>query len=234
MLQVDNVDSYYGQFQALHQVSLRADAGEVVVILGPNGHGKSTLLKTICGLVKPATGSITFNGKTIHKRSTEDIVDLGLVYVPEERNLFPYMTILENLKLGSYSKKARVKEKKNLERVFTLFPRLKEMQKRHAGTLSGGEARMLAIGRGMMSAATLLTLDEPSFGLSPLLREEVFARISDIKKSGVTLLIVEQSTPQAAQLADRIYIMEDGRITFDGSRQEVFESAHLRKAFLGI
>jgi len=234
MLEVDKISTFYGEFQALEEVSLKVSDGELVVIFGPNGHGKSTLLKTICGLLTPASGSIKFNGEEITKLSTLRLVEMGIVCIAEERHLFPQMTVLENLKLGAYNTNARPKEAENLDYVFQLFPRLKEWRKRQAQTLSGGEARMLAIGRGLMSDAKFLAIDEPSFGLAPHLRTDVFKKISEINKGGISILLVEQSVAQASELADRVYLMEDGRIVFEGGKEEALSNEHVKEVFLGI
>lgn len=234
MLEVDRIDTFYGEFQVLRKVSIKVKEGELIVLLGPNGHGKSTLLKTICGLLTPTSGSIRFNGKEISKLSTERIVEMGITYVAEERHLFPFMTVMKNLKLGAYNKNAQQKEKENLEYVFQLFPRLKERAEQFASTLSGGEARMLAMGRGLMSGAKLLALDEPSFGLAPNLRMDVFRIIREINEGGMSLILVEQSIPQVYDLADRIYLMEEGVISFGGDKQEALSEERLREAFLGI
>ena len=234
MLEVDKINAYYGDFQALYDVSLKADEGRLVALFGPNGHGKSTLLKTICGLLKPASGSIRYNGVDITRLSIEKIVEMGVVYIAEDRHLFPEMTVLENLKMGAVNKNAHNKEKENLEYVINLFPKLKTLQKNIASTLSGGEARMVAIGRGLMSNALFLALDEPSLGLSPKLRIDVFERIKEIKNRGVNILLVEQSTADIADMADSLYLMEDGRIVFEGGKEEALSDEHLRKVFLGI
>jgi branched-chain amino acid transport system ATP-binding protein len=203
-------------------------------MLGPNGHGKSTLLKSICGLVDNATGTITYQGADINGLATEKIVNMGLIYIAENRELFPHMTVMENLKMGAYSKNARSHEKENLERVFTLFPRLKERTKQHASTMSGGEAKMLAVARGLMSNADFLCIDEPSLGLQPSLRHEIFSNIKQINEQGKTVLMVEQNIPQIAELADRIYVMEEGRISFEGNKDEAFSNEHLKEIFLGM
>lgn len=234
MLEVDKINSFYGEFQALHEVSLKVNDGELVVVFGPNGHGKSTLLKTICGLLTATSGSIKFNGEQINGLPTEKIVEMGVVYIAEERHLFPEMTVLENLKLGAYNPNARPKEKENFDYVFQLFPKLKEWRKRSASTLSGGEARMLAIGRGLMSNARFLALDEPSFGLAPNLRIDVFNKIKDIKESGISVLLVEQNVTEASKFADRIYLIEDGRIVFEGKKEEALNNEHVKEVFLGI
>jgi branched-chain amino acid transport system ATP-binding protein len=234
MLNVTNLNTYYGQSHVLRNVSVSVNQSEVVVLLGPNGHGKSTLLKSICGLVDNTKGRITYRGRDINGMPAEKIVNMGITYVAENRELFPYMTVLDNLKLGAYSKNARADAKKNLERVFELFPRLMDRQKQFASTLSGGEARMLAVARGLMSNADFLCIDEPSLGLQPSLRLEVFSTVKEINKQGKTVFLVEQNIPQIAELADRIYVMEEGRISFEGSKNEALSSEHLKKIFLGM
>ena len=234
MLNVNNLDAYYGESHVLKDVSIEVNHGEVVVILGPNGHGKSTLLKSICGLVDKMKGKIISQNQDISGLSTEKLVDLGVIYISENRELFPYMTVLENLKLGAYSKNARAHEKENLERVFALFPRLVERQKQTASTMSGGEARMLAVARGLMSNADFLCIDEPSLGLQPSLRHEIFSTIKQINEQGKTVLLVEQNIPQIAELADRIYVMEEGKISFEGDKDEALSNEHLKEIFLGM
>jgi len=203
-------------------------------MLGPNGHGKSTLLKSICGLVDQTEGKITYQDKEINGLETDKIVNLGITYIAENRELFPYMTVLENLKLGAYSKNARAHEKKNLEWVFDLFPRLVDRKKQFASTMSGGEARMLAVARGLMSNADFLCVDEPSLGLQPSLRHEIFSIIKQINEQGKTVLLVEQNIPQIAKLADRIYVMEEGKISFEGNKDEALNNEHLKEVFLGM
>jgi branched-chain amino acid transport system ATP-binding protein len=234
MLSVEGLNTYYGQSHVLKDVSISVEQGQVVVILGPNGHGKSTLLKSICGLVDNAKGKIIYQGEDINGIATENIVNLGLIYIAENRELFPYMTVLENLKLGAYSKNARAHEKKNMAWVFDLFPRLVERRKQFASTMSGGEARMLAVARGLMSNADFLCIDEPSLGLQPSLRHEIFSTIKQVSDQGKTVLLVEQNIPQIAELADRIYVMEEGQITFEGDKDEALSNEHLREIFLGM
>jgi branched-chain amino acid transport system ATP-binding protein len=236
MLEVHQVSSFYGDFQALKEVSLKIEDGELVLLFGPNGHGKSTLLKTICGLINPSSGYIKFNESIINKLSTEEIVELGIVYIAEERHLFPEMTVLENLKLGAYNRNARKKESERLEYVFHLFPKLKAWNNKIASTLSGGEARMLSIGRGLMSAAKFLAIDEPSFGLAPNLRVDVFDKIAEINKSGTSIILVEQNSTQATDLlpVDKIFLLEDGRIVFEGDKKAALNNEHVKEVFLGI
>lgn len=234
MLEVNNLNFFYGEFQALHDISLKVANQELVVVFGPNGHGKSTLLKTICGLQPAASGTIIFDGKDITRFRAIKLVEMGLVYIAEDRHLFPQMSVLENLKMGAYNTKARAKEQENMEYVFALFPRLKERLHKQAQTLSGGEARMLAIGRGLMSNARLLAIDEPSLGLAPNLREEVFKTIYEINKAGLTVLMVEQNVLEASDYAEKIYLVEDGRIVFEGNKDQALRQEHVKEVFLGI
>jgi len=234
MLEVNKINSFYGEFQVLYDVSLSVSDGEFVVAFGPNGHGKSTLLKTICGLHTVASGSIKYNGEEMSKLDSSKVVQMGLVYVAEDRHLFPEMTVLENLKLGSFNINARTKEAENLQYVLELFPRLKERIDKPARTLSGGEARMLAIGRGLMSNANFLAIDEPSLGLAPNLRIDVFEKISEINKGrGITILMVEQDVTEASTYSDKNYLVEDGRIVFEGDREEIMKNEHIKAVFLG-
>lgn len=234
MLKVNNIDFSYGEVQVLSNVSVTVNDGEFVALFGPNGHGKSTLLKVICGLLLPAAGSVVYNDVVVNKLPIQKIVDMGLVYIAEDRHLFPDMTVFENLKMGAYPKSARAKENDNLAFVFHLFPKLEILRNRIASSLSGGEARMLAIGRGLMSNARFLAIDEPSFGLAPNLRMDVFKAINEVREKGVSILLVEQSTSIAINYADRVYIIEDGHITFEGDREKVLRDEHLMKVFLGV
>ena len=234
MLKVEDLNAFYGQAHVLRDVSISVAPGQVVVILGPNGHGKSTLLKSICGLVEKTKGRILYNDQNIHGMATEKIVNRGLIYIAENRELFPYQTVLDNLKLGAYSKNARDYEKQNLQQVFKLFPRLVERRKQLAHTMSGGEARMLAVARGLMSNADFLCIDEPSLGLQPSLRHEIFATIKRINEQGKTILLVEQNIPQITTLAHRVYVMEEGRMTFEGSTEEALGKEDLKEIFLGM
>ena len=233
MLEVVGLNSFYGEFQILHDISLTVGDGEFVAILGPNGHGKSTLLKTICGLHKQASGSIKFNGMELMPLPAEKLVEMGIVYVPEDRHLFSYLSVMDNLRLGAYTSGAHLNEAENLDYVLNLFPGLRERIKSHAETLSGGEGRMLAIARGLMSAPKFLALDEPSFGLAPKLKDEVFQTIGEINKAGKSILLVEQDATKAAN-ADRIYVMEDGRIVLEGTGKEVINNERVREVFLGV
>ena len=234
MLTVTDLNAYYGEFHVLKDVSIEVEKGQVAVILGPNGHGKSTLLKAICGLAERMEGSIVYDGREIVGQPAEKLVNEGVVYIAENRELFPEMTVLENLKLGAYSKNARPHEKRNLEKVFDLFPRLSERVNQLASTMSGGEARMLAIARGLMANADFLCVDEPSLGLQPNLRVEVFNIIQEINRQGMTILLVEQNIPQITEMADRIYVLEEGAITFSGSKDDALGDEHLKEIFLGM
>lgn len=234
MLKVNSLNTYYGESHVLRDISISVNQSEVVVMLGPNGHGKSTLLKSICGLVDQTKGNITYKDKDINGLATDKIVNLGITYIAENRELFPYMTVLENLKLGAYSKNARAHEKENLAWVFDLFPRLVDRKKQLASTMSGGEARMLAVARGLMSNADFLCVDEPSLGLQPSLRHEIFSIIRQINEQGKTVLLVEQNIPQIAELADRIYVLEEGKISFEGNKDDALNNEHLKEVFLGM
>lgn len=234
MLEIKDLSTYYGELRAISDISLTVGKGDFIAIIGPNGHGKSTFLKTICGLLKPKTGSVKFEEKEIVGLPTYEIVEMGLVYVAEERHLFPEMTVLENLILGAYNSYARKFQEENLEFVFNLFPRLNERKKQIVSTLSGGESRMLAIGRGLMSNAKIIAIDEPSFGLAPNLRIDVFNRIKEINNKGITIILVEQTVAETMHLISRFYLMEDGKIVFQGTEKEALSSEHVRQAFLGI
>jgi branched-chain amino acid transport system ATP-binding protein len=231
MLEVQNIDSFYGELQVLRQVSLHVNEGEVVALFGPNGHGKSTLLKAISGLHPPLTGSVRFNGEELSKMPSHKIVERGLAYIPEERNLFQDMTVMENLKMGAYNRRARKAIKSNLEFVFHVFPRLEERQNQSCSTLSGGEARMVAIGRGLMSETYLLLMDEPSIGLSPGIRKTVFEAIARINtERRITILIVEQEIENALTLSQRFYLLKNGEISFERKASEV-NQAEIEKAY---
>jgi branched-chain amino acid transport system ATP-binding protein len=234
MIKISDLNAYYQDFHVLKNVSLAVGKGQIVVMLGPNGHGKSTLLKSICGLVKKTSGLILFEDKTITGLGSEKLVDMGITYIAENRELFPQMSVLENLRLGAYSRSARAFEKENLERVFDLFPRLRDRRSQLASTMSGGEARMLAIARGLMSNARFLAIDEPSLGLQPNLRDEVAKIIKQINGQGITLLVVEQNIPQITELADKLYVLEEGSISFEGSKEDALCNDHLKEIFLGM
>lgn len=216
MLEVHEINTFYGEVHALKDVSFTVEDGEVVAFLGANGHGKSTLLKTVCGLLSPSTGYIEFNGRRINNLPTHKIVESGIVYVPEEKHLFPDLTVKENLLMGAYIARARKEREKNCEMIFELFPVLEKRQNQIASTLSGGERQMLTIGRGLMSSAQLMAIDEPSVGLAPRLKVEVFDKIKEInEQQGLTIILVEQEVESTLAISDRGYVMRDGRIVFE-------------------
>ena len=233
MLKIDNIDVYYGAIHALKGISLEVKEGEIVTLIGANGAGKSTTLRTISGLLKPKTGSITFLGQDIAGVRAHEIVKKGISQVPEGRRVFAEMTVMENLDLGAFVRKDKAGIQQDLKHVFELFPRLEERKNQSAGTPSGGEQQMLAMGRALMSRPKLLLLDEPSMGLAPLLIKEIFNIIVDINKSGTTVLLVEQNANMALSIANRAYVLETGRITLSGSAKELAASEDVRKAYLG-
>ena len=233
MLKIDNIDVYYGAIHALKGISLEVNEGEIVTLIGANGAGKSTTLRTISGLLKPKTGSITFLGQNIAGVRAHEIVKKGISQVPEGRRVFAEMTVMENLDLGAFVRKDKAGIQQDLKHVFELFPRLEERKNQSAGTLSGGEQQMLAMGRALMSRPKLLLLDEPSMGLAPLLIKEIFNIIVDINKSGTTVLLVEQNANMAPSIANRAYVLETGRITLSGKAQDLAASEDVRKAYLG-
>jgi len=233
-LSLEKIEVRYGDALALFNVSLEVEQGEIVSIVGANGAGKSTTLKAISGLLKPKSGQILFAGERLNEIPAHAIVDLGIIQIPEGRQLFPYMTTLENLELGSYTTEARKGADETLNRVFELFPILNERREQLAGTLSGGEQQMLAIGRGLMGLPKLLMLDEPSLGLSPIMVKVIFEAIGKINRAGTTILLVEQDVKKSLSLAQRGYVMENGKITLQGEGQELLANEHLKKAYLGI
>jgi branched-chain amino acid transport system ATP-binding protein len=233
MLDVRNIDVFYGDVQALWDVSFTVAEGEVVTLIGANGAGKSTTLKTICRLLAPRSGAIEFENADITAVPTEKLVGRGIVLVPEGRQLWPGMTVLENLWMGAYSSGARAVRDKTLGEVFAMFPQLAKRSRQKAGTLSGGEQQMCAIGRGLMAQPRLLLLDEPALGLAPKLVREVFAALQQIRARGVTMLIVEQNVPHALALADRAYVLETGRVTLSGPCGELTRDPRVREQFLG-
>lgn len=234
MLEIKNIDVHYGLAQALWDVSFRVEEGEMVAVVGSNGAGKTTTLKTISGLLSPSSGSIEFKKERVDKIPAHLVVERGIAHIPEGRGLFPFSTVLANLELGAYTRKARKRIEENLESVFSLFPVLKERQKQLAGTLSGGEQQMLAIARGLMSMPALLMLDEPSLGLAPMLVKEVMETLHQLKNQGVTLLLVEQNVHAALNLCDRGYVLENGSVVMKGSGEELLNNPHVKKAYMGI
>ena len=233
MLNISDINVYYGAIHAIKGISLTVNQGEIVTLIGANGAGKSTTLRTISGLLKPKTGSITFQGQDIAGTPAHKIVGLGISQVPEGRRIFTEMTVMENLDLGAFIRKDKDGIAADKKRVFELFPRLEERQDQIAGTLSGGEQQMLAMGRALMSRPKLLLLDEPSMGLAPLLIKEIFSIIEDINKSGTTVLLVEQNANMALSIANRAYVLETGRITLSGDAKKLAASEDVRKAYLG-
>lgn len=224
MLEVDGISVFYDDFHVLHDVSLNIAAGEAVGLIGANGHGKSTLLKAICGLLPIASGTVLFEGNRIDGLSAPELVERGLVYVAEERRLFRDMTVRENLLLGAYRSRARRQQAASLQRVFTLYPRLRERQGQLAKTLSGGEAQMLALGRGLMSAARFMAIDEPSLGLAPNLVSDMLATIGRINEEGMTVFLVEQNTAQLHAFIERVYLLEEGHVISESSISELTEA----------
>jgi branched-chain amino acid transport system ATP-binding protein len=233
MLAIEKLQVAYGKVQALWDVTLGVPDGEIVALVGANGAGKTTLLKTVSGLLRRQSGSITYDGKHIEEASPPEIVQHGLVHVPEGRKLFPELTVIDNLLMGAFTVPQSGRPQR-LERVFDIFPVLKERKKQIAGTLSGGEQQMVAIGRGLMGGPKLLMLDEPSLGLAPILVEEVFRVITEINRLGVTVLLVEQNTQNALSLAHKGFVMELGRIALSGSGSELLANSNVRKAYLGL
>ncbi len=234
MLNVQKLNFSYGDLKVLWDVDLEVKKGEVVTVIGSNGAGKSTTLKNVSRLVKPVSGSLTFDGVDLTKLESHEVVELGVVQVPEGRKIFPEMTVLENLRMGSYVKTTRQDRQRNIERAFQLFPRLQERQNQLGGTMSGGEQQMLAIARGLMANPKLLLLDEPSLGLSPLFVKTIFDTIQEINRQGVTILLVEQNVFQSLRIAHRAYVLETGRVVLSGQGNELLNNEHVKKAFLGI
>lgn len=233
MLKVENLSVHYGMIQAVRDVSFEVNEGEVVSLIGANGAGKTTILRTLSGLVRPSSGKIEFLGKEIQKMPAQKIVASGLSQVPEGRHVFPGLTVMENLEMGAFLKKNREENQANLKKVFSRFPRLEERKNQDAATLSGGEQQMLAMGRALMSTPKLLLLDEPSMGLAPIFIQEIFDIIQDIQKQGTTVLLIEQNANKALAIADRGYVLETGKIVLSGTGKELAASDEVRKAYLG-
>jgi branched-chain amino acid transport system ATP-binding protein len=231
MLKVDNINVYYDAIHAIKGVSLEVGEGEVVTLIGANGAGKSTILNTISGLLRSKTGEMSFMGERIDNMPPHKIVERGLAHVPEGRRIFMQMTVQENLDMGAFTQSTQINE--TLEHVFKLFPRMKERRKQIAGTLSGGEQQMLAIGRALMSQPKLLMLDEPSMGLAPILVEQIFEIIEELHREGSTILLVEQNARMALSVADRAYVLETGKIALTGTGEELAQSDDIRRAYLG-
>lgn len=233
MLSVKNLEVHYGMIKAIKDVSFEVNQGEVIALIGANGAGKTTILHTVSGLLTPTKGQVIFEGKEITKIPAHKIVALGMAHVPEGRRVFSQLSVLENLKMGAYTRKDKGEMEETLEMIYTRFPRLKERRNQIAGTLSGGEQQMLAMGRALMSQPRIILMDEPSMGLSPIFVEEVFHIISDISASGTTVLLVEQNAKKALTIADRAYVLETGNITLSGDAKELMGNESVKKAYLG-
>jgi len=234
LLELSGIDVAYGDLPALRGVDLVVEAGETLSVVGANGAGKTTMLRTISGLLHPRRGEVRFEGERIDRLPCHRVVERGVVHVPEGRKVFPSLTVRENLELGSYTRAAKARRADSLERVFTLFPRLRERMSQVAGTLSGGEQQMLAIGRALMTLPKLLMLDEPSLGLAPLIVKDIFHTIAEINRAGTTVLLVEQNTRQALALSRRGYVVENGSVALVGSSEELLGNEHVRRAYLGL
>jgi branched-chain amino acid transport system ATP-binding protein len=234
LLEVSGIDVFYGRVQAVRGASLQVDAGEIVALIGSNGAGKTTTLRTISGLLHPAHGTIKFNGKDITRTEPQKMVDLGICQSPEGRRLFARMSVLDNLRMGAYTRKNAAEIKRDMDRVFELFPRLKERLNQIAGTLSGGEQQMCAMGRALMAKPKLLMLDEPSLGLAPILVETIFNIVKEINSQGTPVLLVEQNAHKALEVAHRGYVLETGVVVKSGTGKELLESEDVQKAYLGM
>jgi branched-chain amino acid transport system ATP-binding protein len=232
MLEIKDIDAYYGELQALWGISLQVGEGELVALVGPNGAGKTTTLRVISGLLPPKSGSVAFCGQTLEKRAPHHVVELGLSQVPEGGQVFTKMSVLENLELGAFPGRARQVKDQTLKWVYEIFPRLEERKRQRAGTLSGGERQMLAIGRALMSKPRLLMLDEPSFGLAPIMVQNMFEMIKEINQQGVTVLLIEQNVRAALEVAHRAYVLENGRIAGEGSGESLMFFESVRTAYL--
>ena len=233
LLEVKDLNVYYGAIHALQGISFNVDEGEIVTLIGANGAGKSTTLKTLSGLLRPRTGSMRFDGRDMVSLAAEEIVARGVVQVPEGRKIFAPLTVLENLQMGAYARKDKAEIEQSMQRVFTSFPRLRERLSQLGGTLSGGEQQMLAVARGLMAHPRLLLLDEPSMGLAPILVEEIFEIIREINRQGTTILLVEQNANMALQVANRGYVLETGRIALEGKAGDLLHNPQVIQAYLG-
>ena len=233
MLEIKDIEVYYGMIQAIKGISFEVNEGEVIALIGANGAGKTTTLHTITGLLSPKKGSVIFEGKDITKVPAHKIVSLGIAHVPEGRRVFAELTVYENLKMGAYTRKDKDEIEKTLEMVYKRFPRLEERKNQLAGTLSGGEQQMLAMGRALMSHPKIIVMDEPSMGLSPILVNEIFDIIQEVSKSGTTVLLVEQNAKKALSIADRAYVLETGKIVLEGKASDLLNNDSIKKAYLG-
>lgn len=234
MLEVGNINCYYGNVQVLWDVSLKVEEAEIVALLGANGAGKTTLLNTIMGMISPASGYVNFLGQKINGLPCQSIVEMGIAYLPEGGRLFPEMTVRENLEMGAYARHTWKHRKETLNQVYEMFPRLKEREKQLARTLSGGEQQMLAMGRALMSGPKLCLFDELSYGLAPKLVTEVFRIVKALREQGITILLVEQNVRQSLEIADRAYVLENGRIVLEGNCEMLLKNEHVKKAYLGM
>lgn len=232
-MEVKDIEVYYGMIQAIKGVSFHVNQGEVIALIGANGAGKTTILHTISGLLSPKSGSVLFEGQDITKVPGHKIVSMGMAHVPEGRRVFAQLTVLQNLKMGAYTRKNKEEIRQTLENVFLRFPRLEERQNQLAGTLSGGEQQMLAMGRALMSHPKIILMDEPSMGLSPIFVNEIFDIIQEVSKGGTTVLLVEQNAKKALSIADRAYVLETGRIVLEGKAADLLQNDSIRKAYLG-
>lgn len=233
MLEVKDLKVNYGMIQAIQGVSFHVDQGEVIALIGANGAGKTTILHTVSGLLSPQSGSVQFEGKDLVKTQAHKIVSMGMAHVPEGRRVFAQLSVLQNLKMGAYTRRDKEEIQESLKTVFARFPRLEERQNQMAGTLSGGEQQMLAMGRALMSHPKMILMDEPSMGLSPIFVNEIFRIIQEVSKSGTTVLLVEQNAKKALSIADRAYVLETGKIVLEGKAEELLNDSSIKKAYLG-
>lgn len=233
MLEISNLNVHYGAIHALKGINLKVNQGEIVTLIGSNGAGKTTTLKTISGMLKPTEGKVLFQGTEINKLNSNKLVSLGIAHVPEGRRVFGSMSVMENLEMGAYTRKDKTEIKKDFDKMFALFPRLLERKDQMAGTLSGGEQQMLAMGRALMSRPQLLLLDEPSMGLAPLIVKQIFSIISDINREGMTVLLIEQNASMALKIANRAYVIQNGSIEMEGDAKELLNDENVKNAYLG-
>ncbi|HWR60092.1 MAG TPA: ABC transporter ATP-binding protein [Clostridia bacterium] len=233
VLEFKNIDAFYGKIQALKSISFNVKKGEIVTLIGSNGAGKTTVLKTISALLKPAKGEVLYNGQVINGLAAHQIAEQGVAHIPEGRKIFPRLTVKENLEMGAFRFNDANKIKKNMDYVFDLFPRLKERENQNGGTLSGGEQQMLAMGRAIMSEPSILLMDEPSMGLAPIIVQRIFSSIKELNDSGITILLVEQNANKALQIAHRAYVLQTGNIVLEGTGEELLNNSMVREAYLG-
>jgi branched-chain amino acid transport system ATP-binding protein len=234
MLEISNLNTFYGKIQALWDISLKIEEAEIVALVGANGAGKTTLLNTVTGLLKPASGSVEFLGERIEGLDSHEIVELGISHIPEGRKLFPDMTVRENLEMGAYTKRVWKQKQEMMEQVYALFPILKIRHGQIAGTLSGGEQQMVAMGRGLMSKPKLCVIDEPSSGLAPMVVDELFSTITNLRDQGISIFLIEQNVQQTLEIADRAYVLENGSIILEGESHQLLEEELIKKAYLGL